>query len=567
MRPFALLRLGAVLALALAVLLSTSAVVADEQLVKVSDPDPYFNCSVAGQPGMNFPDTEVEPYVAVNPATIDGGRARARRTRSAAQVAPRRGVRVHHLSTDPLKNVNLVGVWQQDRWSNGGARGLAAGFSFDGGQHWGLTPLAFSRCAQGGLPYERASDAWVSIGPDGTVYAISLSFDATTDRDAIATATSNDGGRTWSNVQVINAGNSPERAQDKESVTADPTQAGVAYAVWDEIRLSNCNPPGSGRNCANVTVPTLFSKTTDGGRTWSPARVIVDTADREQTIGNQIIVDPDTGNLYNFFDLIEIHLRPKPNLYLAAFVKSTDGGQTWTSARVISQIETVGVRQPGADLAPASAPVAALAGLGALEPLVHSRPLHNDTGPVGIRAAGDLVRTGDILPEATIDSDSGRLFVVWQDARFNGGKFDEVLLSSSDNEGITWSAPVRVNTPTERPAFTPSVQVTADGTVAVTYYDFRNHNPTTPNILLTDYWITFSDDGVNFDDELHVAGPFNMRAAPNARGFFVGDYEGLTTIGNSFVPFFSQTNCADNSCDANRGGPNPTDIFAGRFEP
>ena len=47
-------------------------------------------------------------------------------------------------------------------------------------------------------------------------------------------------------------------------------------------------------------------------------------------------------------------------------------------------------------------------------------------------------------------------------------------------------------TPTSIPvgnqqAFTPSVDVAADGTVAVTYYDFRNNDAAAP--LWTDYWI------------------------------------------------------------------------------
>src|SRR6266436_8093441 len=71
-------------------------------LVTVSSTDPYATCSNAGQTGTNYPDAEVEPYVAVNP----------------------------HVAG------NIVGVWQQDRWSNGGAHGLLAGFSLDGGATW-----------------------------------------------------------------------------------------------------------------------------------------------------------------------------------------------------------------------------------------------------------------------------------------------------------------------------------------------------------------------------------------------------------------------------------------------
>lgn len=31
---------------------------------------------------------------------------------------------------------------------------------------------------------------------------------------------------------------------------------------------------------------------------------------------------------------------------------------------------------------------------------------------------------------------------------------------------------------------------------------------------------------------------FDMTTAPNAEGFFVGDYEGLTSTGSTFDPFF-----------------------------
>src|SRR6266567_9583004 len=97
-------------------------------LVTVSSPSPYATCTIGG-PGTNYVNAEVEPYVAVNPANTS----------------------------------NIIGVWQQDRWNNGGAHGLVAGFSFDGGTTWKETTLPFSACA-GGLGYERASDPWISFG-------------------------------------------------------------------------------------------------------------------------------------------------------------------------------------------------------------------------------------------------------------------------------------------------------------------------------------------------------------------------------------------------------------------
>ena len=51
------------------------------------------------------------------------------------------------LDVNPIDEDNLVGTWQQDRWSNGGARGLVAGASFDGGDTWQTVPFPGSRCA------------------------------------------------------------------------------------------------------------------------------------------------------------------------------------------------------------------------------------------------------------------------------------------------------------------------------------------------------------------------------------------------------------------------------------
>src|SRR5206468_12907023 len=131
------------------------------------------------------------------------------------------------LAVNPTNPSNLIGVWQQDRWSNGGAHGLVAGFSFDGGLTWRQTPLPFSACANG-LGYERASDPWVSIGPDGTAYAVSISFNQSNNNNAVAAAVSRDGGVTWTNLSVIIADNAPnfQFFNDKESVTADPATSG-----------------------------------------------------------------------------------------------------------------------------------------------------------------------------------------------------------------------------------------------------------------------------------------------------------------------------------------------------
>ncbi|WP_422933337.1 hypothetical protein [Sinomonas sp. P47F7] len=442
--------------------------------VVASGPSPYAGCTLGGAPGaVNFPNAEVEPWVAVNPRN------------------PR----------------NLVGVWQQDRWSDGGAHGLVAGYSNDGGATWHESAQPFSACAPGGpAQFSRASDPWVSFGPDGTAYSVSISFQGVGSDNGVAAATSTDGGKSWGNLNILKEDASSQFFNDKESVTADLVHAGTAYAVWDRLVAPNGNPRADAHSHA-FTGPAWFAKTTNGGVTWDSTKIIVPTAEHQQTIGNQIVVDPRTGALFDFFNLI---LGSGPNgpgsLHgnNVAFVKSTDGGATWSVPHIIAELNTVGVTDPN---------------------------------------TGAVIRTGDIIPEPAIDPSTGQLYVVWQDARFSGFAFDQVAISTSSNGGTTWSAPARVNTPTGKPAFTPSVRVNSSGTVGVTYYDFRSLAAGNTTTLPTDYWFTSSPSGgAAFGNETHLYGPFDMLTAPNASGFFVGDYEGLAASGSDFVSLSVRAN-------------------------
>jgi len=61
--------------------------------------------------------------------------------------------------------------------------------------------------------------------------------------------------------------------------------------------------------------------------------------------------------------------------------------------------------------------------------------------------------------------------------------------------------------------------------------------------LRTDYWLVRCSSTCTSSaswSETRVAGPFDEEQAAFARGYFVGDYEGLTTSGNVFQPLFGQ---------------------------
>jgi hypothetical protein len=99
-----------------------------------------------------------------------------------------------------------------------------------------------------------------------------------------------------------------------------------------------------------------------------------------------------------------------------------------------------------------------------------------------------------------------------------------------------------------RQSFLPFLAVAADGTIGVTYYDFRFFIPNAG--LATDYWMVqchpsssraASDPGC-WGREVRLTGAsFDMEAAAysNVLGaFFIGDYFGMTGTGNAFMSTF-----------------------------
>lgn len=198
-------------------------------------------------------------------------------------------------------------MWQQDRWSNGGAHGLGTAVSTDAGATWtDVTPPKFSRYAGGtaanGGDCERSSDPRVSFAPNGDAYPISLSVNLFTNfATAVLVSKSTDGGHTWSDPVTLIRDTDPWFFNDKESITADPTNSNFAYAVWDRADT----PPGAVRNPEHIILfgmkgPGLFSRTTDGGATWESPRISYNPGANNSTLGHQIVVRPD-GMLVDVF--------------------------------------------------------------------------------------------------------------------------------------------------------------------------------------------------------------------------------------------------------------------------
>jgi hypothetical protein len=179
-------------------------------LVQITGPSPFNGCIADDPTGQEaegsafFANSEIEPFIDVNPANPD----------------------------------HLIAVWQQDRWSDGGARGLVSAFSEDGGATWAtVTAPTFTECSNG--TFERASDPWVTFAPNGDAYFESLSFDEDLTifggHSAVQVSKSTDGGHSWGPPTTLIEDNDPNVFNDKESITADPTSPNRVYATWDRL--------------------------------------------------------------------------------------------------------------------------------------------------------------------------------------------------------------------------------------------------------------------------------------------------------------------------------------------
>lgn len=377
-------------------------------------------------------------------------------------------------------------------------------YSTDGGRVWHL--------ATGTAPPNFRVSGDVSVTYDNRGHAILcyIAFDklGTTDywahnatRNGIFMRRSLDGGRTWEakDVAVIEHPTEPGIPfEDKPYVVADNTRsryAGSLYVGWTHFTLKDST--------------ILFSRSTDGGKTWS-APITISTEPG--------LPRDDTGALEGF----DAAIGPDGTIYAVwsdgmhlEMATSRDGGLHFSKARDIVS-----------------------------------------TAPAYFKPK-NVVR-GDGFPQIAIDPRGGKrggpLYVCWTDYR--NGDID-VFISRSTNHGRRWSAPVRVNTDPKHNGADQFMQWAATdpltGDLYVVFYD-RRDDPENNKATIT--LARSANGGRTFQNYSWMEKAFDPQNA------FIGDYSGLAAYnGCVYGDWTVQTKAPPRDAANHRGRRRPHSII------
>jgi hypothetical protein len=387
----------------------------------------------------------------------------------------------------------IVSAFQSGRYFNGGSSNIGFATSTDDGATWthGFLNHSTKRSTQPG-PYDRASDASVAFDAKHNVWMISWLGIRTPDPtnegsfrvDVLVTRSTN-GGLNWGPPVVVNP-NPGASFLDKNWSVCDNTPSspffGNCYTQFDDTNRNDL-----------MEVSTSI----DGGQSWGTPRTTADPPDGfsipagtngAHGLGGQPLVQPD-GRLvvpYVGFDVFF-----NPNLTFAESISSfvsVDGGNSLSASSLVA----------GAD---SQAP------------------------------RGNL-RAATPLPSAEIDH-AGKIYLAWQDCRFEPQCNDNDIVFSTSTTGIQWSAVHRIPLDavgSGRDHFLPGLGVdrNSSGTgahLALVYYFYPNGNCTVSTCQLEVGFASSRNGGSSWSPHETLAGPMHVSWLPNTnQGFMVGDY-------------------------------------------
>jgi hypothetical protein len=325
-------------------------------------------------------------------------------------------------------------------------------------------------------------DPAMGVDKYGSFYFFHLSNPASGNWiDRIVCQKSSDTGNSWNDGTYT--GLNGTKAQDKQWWTVDRKNNNM-YITWTQFDAYGSSNP------ADSSI-ILFSKSGDAGNTWStPKRINKkggDCFDDDNTVEGAVPAVGPNGEIYVAW--------AGPNGIV--FNKSTDQGNTWLNAEI---------------------PVATMPGGWAFD-------------IPGIYRANGLPIT---CCDTSAGTNRGTIYINWSDQR-NGTANTDIWLVKSTDEGLTWSAPQKVNddNSNKQQFFTWMTIDQITGYLYFVFYDRRNYTDNN-----TDVYVAVSTDGGNtFVNRKISQTPF----VPTASVFF-GDYTNITAYNGIIRPIWTRLN-------------------------
>jgi hypothetical protein len=386
-------------------------------------------------------------------------------------------------AVDPGSSRRVIVVWQT---RSGTGSVIQWSLSPDGGSTW-TSPRAapINSCAGGPIAdAPRASDPWVTVGPDGRVYLSAIAWkpnpgDGPDLVSALVIVASRDGGSTWEPPVAAAIAQDRTIAHDNLAITADPTRPRTVYAA-----TTRAESPDRATYFGRLG----FTRSDDGGRTWTAIRPITPAVSGERIGAPQVVVDPRSGRLY------AVYHRRAGGAASISVMRSDDRGDTW-SREVVAAPHVAGARV--------------------------EHPIN------GAR----FVLADDIV-QAAVSPRTGRLVIAYADARRDPGRQHGVsILWSMD--GVRWSQPLAVSETGAETAWLPAVAVAANGEIGVSYLsaNFAPAQPVEAQARLLLHRFRTSTAGLT---------PIDRVVLDEARLEWPGDYQGLVAVRDRFLAVYGR---------------------------
>lgn len=255
--------------------------------------------------------------------------------------------------------------------------------------------------------------------------AVAVSF---TDDPTAAAAGQNSA---WSSPVIVTKQNSA-LLSDKPNIWADNASSSPFFG-----NLYECNI--AFRSNHGTPEPVVFSRSTDGGKTFQESMQLTAAAGNAQQIGRQgcAIRTDSHGTVYVFFE------GAVNKQSVQEMTRSFDGGKTF--------------ERPG--------PVANVADVGVFDPVQDDIVFDGVTG-----ARTNSFPSVDIANGAPTGAGATNVIALtWADARA-GLNHEQALVQLSGDRGSSWTSPVNAAESSDRPDF-PAVALAPDGSELYIVYD------------------------------------------------------------------------------------------------